>query len=36
MLVIMALASTVVTAPALRRWLRTRAVEGLKQGDAAR
>jgi Kef-type K+ transport system membrane component KefB len=35
MLVIMALLSTVVTTPALRRWLRARAVEELKQGDAA-
>lgn len=36
MLVIMALLSTVVTAPALRRWLRARVAEGPKQGDVAR
>jgi Kef-type K+ transport system membrane component KefB len=35
MLVIMALVSTVVTTPALKRWLRVRAVEELKQGGAA-
>ena len=36
MLVIMALVSTVVTTPALRRWLRARAGEELNQGDIAR
>jgi len=35
MLVIMALVSTVITTPALKRWLRVRAVEELKQGAAA-
>ena len=36
MLVIMALLSTVVTTPALRRWLRTRGLEEVKQGDVVR
>ncbi len=35
MLVIMALASTIITTPALKRWLRVQAVEELKQGGAA-
>ena len=35
MLVIMALVSTVITTPALKRWLRVRVVEELKQGGAA-
>lgn len=35
MLVMMALVSTVITMPALKRWLRLRAVEELKQGGAA-
>jgi Kef-type K+ transport system membrane component KefB len=34
MLVIMALVSTIITTPALRRWLRVRAVEELRQGSA--
>ena len=36
MLVLMALVSTVVTTPALRRWLSARVVDAPKQGDAAR
>jgi Kef-type K+ transport system membrane component KefB len=35
MLVMMALVSTIITMPALKRWLRVRAVEELKQGGAA-
>jgi Kef-type K+ transport system membrane component KefB len=35
MLVMMALASTIITTPALKRWLGVRAVEELKQGGAA-
>jgi hypothetical protein len=34
MLVMMALISTVITMPALKRWLRVRTVEELKQGGA--
>jgi len=36
MLVIMALISTVVTTPALRRWLRAQGVEEVKHGDVVR
>jgi K+:H+ antiporter len=35
MLVMMALVSTIITVPALKRWLRVQAVEELKQGGAA-
>jgi Kef-type K+ transport system membrane component KefB len=35
MLVMMALVSTIITMPALKRWLRVRAVEELKQGGTA-
>jgi Kef-type K+ transport system membrane component KefB len=35
MLVMMALASTIITTPALKRWLGVRAVEEVKQGGAA-